>query len=88
MPLIRGRVVDRAGTPVSGAAIYVIAAPVSLPDVAQLSGEDGRFTLSVPAAGTYVVGARADPAGSGQTTLIVEGSQDTAGDIVLGDSLR
>jgi hypothetical protein len=62
--LIRGRVADEGGRPVAGAAIVVSAAPRAMPDIAQLTGEDGAFTLAAPVSGRYVIGARAgDDAG-------------------------
>ena len=68
--LIRGRVADKDGRPVAGAAIYVSAAPGPMPDIAQLTGEDGGFTLAAPVAGRYVVGARAGDA-SGEAAVQV-----------------
>ena len=68
--LIRGRVVDDAGRPAAGAAVYVSASPRPMPDVAQLTGEDGGFTLAAPAPGRYVIGARAGTA-IGETAVEV-----------------
>lgn len=60
--LIRGTVADAAGGPAAGAAIYVSAAPRPMPDIAQLTGDDGRFVVAAPAPGRYVIGARAGDA--------------------------
>ena len=57
--LIRGHVADEGGGAVAGAAIYVSASPRPMPDIAQLTGDDGTFTLAAPAPGRYVIGARA-----------------------------
>ncbi len=54
MPLIRGRVQDRAG-PVADAAVSFAGGPVDLPDIAALTGPDGTFALNAPAPGAYEV---------------------------------
>ena len=58
--LIEGRVVDAAGAPVPMASVFFVEGPVALPDIAALTGPDGSFSLSVPGAGAYILGARAD----------------------------
>lgn len=63
MALIRGRVVDAAGRPVAGARVMVDAAPVAMPDIALLSGEDGGFVLAAPAPGAYRLRAVTDASG-------------------------
>jgi hypothetical protein len=57
--IIEGRVVTGRGEPVAAAAVYLAGGPVALPDVAQLTGPDGRFAFAVPAAGCYRVGVNA-----------------------------
>lgn len=69
--LIRGSVADESGRPAAGAAVYVTASPRPMPDIAQLTGEDGRFTLAAPAPGRYAIGARAGEA-TGEATVDVE----------------
>jgi hypothetical protein len=82
--VIRGRVVDTAGEPVSLAAIYVVSAPVPQQDIAQLSADDGTFALSASAAGRYVIGARSDTAGDGTMTVTVTAvDQEVRGEITL-----
>jgi hypothetical protein len=81
--LLKGRVVDRAGRPVSGAAIYFVAAPAPRPDIAMLSGEDGRFVLALEP-GKYVIGARSDTAGGGQAAIEIPDVPDVHAEIVLG----
>lgn len=56
--MIRGRVLDPRGQPVAGAAVHVVAAPAAMRDIAQLTGHDGCFDLSVAADGLYKIGAR------------------------------
>ena len=58
--LISGTVVGHTGRPVAGARVYFVGGPGSFPDVAALTGDDGRFALSAPAAGTYEVQVQAD----------------------------
>jgi hypothetical protein len=52
---IAGRVVDKNGQPVAGARVYLERAPVAVPDIAQLTGRDGRFSMTAPAPGLYRV---------------------------------
>ena len=59
MAVLKGRLVDESGRPVSSGTVYFISGPVALPDVAQLASADGAFVLSVPAPGRYRIGARA-----------------------------
>ena len=56
---IDGRVTDAEGRPLPGASVYVVVAPVAMPDIAQLTGPDGGFQLAAPAAGTYRIGIAA-----------------------------
>jgi hypothetical protein len=49
---------DSARQPTPGASVYVVSAPRSLPDVALLTDEAGRFVLTAPFPGDYVIGAR------------------------------
>ncbi len=69
--LVTGRVLDVHGQPVAGARLLWLAAPVALPDVALLSGADGSFTLSVPAAGAYRLRASSDGLGQADAVLQV-----------------
>ena len=62
MPLIRGRVVDRAGHPVAGARVMVTEGPAPMPDIAMLTGEDGRFAMAVPVPGRWRLLAATDDA--------------------------
>jgi phage baseplate assembly protein gpV len=57
--LIRGVARDSAGRVLEGAVVVVAAAPVDLPDIAALTGDDGTFVLSAPAAGRYRLEVRA-----------------------------
>ncbi|MFP2927239.1 carboxypeptidase-like regulatory domain-containing protein [Pyxidicoccus sp. 3LG] len=57
--IVSGRVVGPDGQGVAGASVYFVQAPVALPDIAQHTGADGRFSLSVPVAGRYRLGVNA-----------------------------
>jgi protocatechuate 3,4-dioxygenase beta subunit len=59
MTLVSGNVLDDAGQPVQGARVFFTQAPVSVPDVAQVTGADGRFSMAAPAPGTYAIEVRA-----------------------------
>jgi hypothetical protein len=50
-----GRVVDAAGTPVAEVSISIVDGPGSFPDLASLSGADGRFVLHDLQLGTYTL---------------------------------
>jgi hypothetical protein len=58
--LVDASVTDPAGRPVAQARVYVVDAPVALPDVAMLTGADGTFRLALPAPGVYRIGISAD----------------------------
>lgn len=50
-----GVVKDKNGNPVSQARVSFVAGPVPLPDIAALTNDDGKFVLSMPVAGEYVI---------------------------------
>ncbi|HEX8526059.1 carboxypeptidase-like regulatory domain-containing protein [Allosphingosinicella sp.] len=75
MPTVTGRVTGPDGGPVAGAVIFVVAAPVPLPDIARLTGTDGSFDVDVPARGTYVIGANGPDGGRSDVEVEV-GSSD------------
>ena len=51
---------DEQRRPLGGARVYVVSAPVSMPDVALLTDEQGAFALAAPVAGTYRIGIAAE----------------------------
>jgi hypothetical protein len=56
---LSGKVASADGTPIRGAAVYVVESPSPVQDIAQLTGEDGRFSISVPQPGNYRLGVNA-----------------------------
>jgi uncharacterized GH25 family protein len=68
---IRGNVIDPHGRPVAEATVYIVSAPVNMPDVAQLTDDHGQFIISAPVAGRYTVGVRSDTWGLVQTDVEV-----------------
>jgi hypothetical protein len=72
---IRGVVRSADGRPLPGARVAFVEGPVALPDVAALSAEDGRFTLTAPARGRYRIAAFADDAPAMETVVDVDGPE-------------
>jgi hypothetical protein len=73
--VLKGRLVDESGRPVPSGTVYFISGPVALPDIAQSTGADGAFVLSVPAAGRYRIGARAPGFTPGEADVDVLGDE-------------
>ena len=69
--LITGRVTDGAGRPVAEAAVSFVAAPGPVPDIAAVTGADGRFALRAPMPGEYVVAATGPGELTGRVTVVV-----------------
>ena len=72
--VIEGVVADSAGRGIGHASVYVVSAPVEMPDVAARTDENGRFRLSAPAPGDYRLAATA----AGFTTASVPVTVDAA----------
>jgi protocatechuate 3,4-dioxygenase beta subunit len=60
VPIIQGQIVDPEGQPVAEAAVYFVSAPVNMPDIAQLTDSEGKFTVQVAQPGKYTLGVRSD----------------------------
>lgn len=74
--LISGAICNLRGKPVADARVYVTDGPVPLPDIAALTDADGRFALSVPAAGSYTFECSAEGFAPKRVTLnVVSGQQ-------------
>jgi len=57
---IFGVVRDDQGQPVANARASFISGPGNLPDIAALTDEDGKFSLTAPGAGDYTIQIYAD----------------------------
>ena len=72
LAVISGVVLDSAGNPLADARVYFVEGPGPLPDIAALTDAQGRFQLSAPGSGLYVVAVAADgPAGVVRQTIPV-----------------
>lgn len=78
MAVIRGRVVDPQGQPVAQAAVYIVSSPANMPDIAQLTDEQGQFAMSARVPGLYTVGARSDDWGVAKTDIEVRGEEEVS----------
>ena len=63
------------GEPVREASIYFVSAPVNMPDIAQLTDDQGQFTLSLSAKGHYVLGVSSDEWETTQTPIEIHGDE-------------
>jgi hypothetical protein len=68
--VVSGKVLDALGQTVPGARVFVREAPGAVPDIALLTGDDGRFTLSLPELGRYELACYSDALGT--TSAVVE----------------
>ena len=80
--VIRGVVRDAAGAAVAQASVFFVRGPGRLPDVAALTDGQGRFALTAPRAGDYVIGSYADASGAAQVAVAV-GIDDVVIEITL-----
>ena len=72
--IIPGEVRDSDGKAVLGARVYFSGGPGNYPDIAALTGPDGRFTLSAPIQGTYTIECDADGFQKKRVTATVTGA--------------
>ncbi len=75
--MIAGVVRDQSGVSVSGARVYFTDSPAPTPDVAALSGADGRFALGTPVEGTYTLECSAEGFAPTQVTVVSGGENAT-----------
>lgn len=71
VPVVTGTVTDDAGRPLAEAAVAIAAAPGPVPDIAALTGPDGRFAIPAPEPGDYTLVATAPGERTGRVTVHV-----------------
>jgi Carboxypeptidase regulatory-like domain len=74
--IVAGVVRGPAGEPVPQARVFVARGPVPVPDIAALTDAEGRFALSLPAAGTYELACAAEGYLPTSATVEVTGEQE------------
>ena len=83
-----GYVRDAAGAPVEHARVAFADAPVPVPDVALLTGPDGRFALAAPAPGDYELAVAADGYTQARVAVDVRGDQPVDVAVTLDEEVR
>lgn len=83
MTAIEGQVRSRAGLPLPEARVYYEDAPVPVPDIVALTDHDGRFLLTAPVAGTYVLAVAMDGYETASIAVVVEREQSVLIDVAL-----
>lgn len=73
--VISGVVRGPDGKPVSNARVYFTDGPVPFPEIAALTDEGGKFSLTAPAPGEYVVSSAADDFAGKSSTVKVTGGK-------------
>lgn len=73
--IIRGTVRSRSGEPIVEARVYITKAPVSMPDIAALTNEQGEFSLHGPVPGSYHLECTAEGFLQESRTIVVEEGQ-------------
>lgn len=81
MVAIHGRVVDASGEPVAGAVVYVISAPVNVPDIAAITDANGSFSIGAPVAGHYRFGVNPGAGEPVSTEIMVAGTEDVFSEV-------
>lgn len=71
VPVVTGTVTDDAGQPLAEAAVAIAAAPGPVPDIAAMTGPDGRFAIPAPEPGDYTFVATASGERTGRVTVHV-----------------
>jgi Carboxypeptidase regulatory-like domain len=69
---IIGVVSDEEGRAMAEVTVTFLSAPVAVPDIAALTGPDGRFAVTAPASGSYTLVATTEGYAAEQVTVQVE----------------
>jgi hypothetical protein len=69
---LSGTVLDAGGAPLAGVRVMLARAPSATPDIALVTGADGRFLLGAPDPGLYEIAATA-PDGETRTARVEVG---------------
>jgi hypothetical protein len=69
--VIVGVVRDEAAAPVKDVRVYFTHAPVAIPDVAALTGADGKFMLGAPVDGSYTIECAAEGFDTVRRTVVI-----------------
>lgn len=75
MTRLLGTVTGPNGERIEEASVYFMEGPVPLPDIAQLTNEQGEFRMAAPVPGTYRIGVRA---GDGEPVEVTVEVRDEA----------
>lgn len=84
--LISGTVCDADGVPLADARVWIAKGPAPTKDVAILTDGEGKFVLSVRAAGDYEVACAADGYQSREVRVHVSPDSGGAADVRLARS--
>ncbi len=69
--VISGRVRDPSGHPIGEARVYFTEGPAAFPDIAAVTDDEGRFSVTAPAPGTYILECRAEGFAPKETAVTV-----------------
>lgn len=81
--LIEGRVHRADGSPVAEARVFITSGPVPTPDIAQLTDQEGRFTLFASAPGSYEIGCHAEGLAPARVEAVADGTDVIQVDIEM-----
>lgn len=76
MTRLLGTVTGPDGERIEEASVYFMEGPVPLPDIAQITNEQGEFRMAAPVPGTYRLGVRAGDAEPVEVTVEVRGEPE------------
>lgn len=85
MTRILGTVTGPNGEKITEASVYFMDGPVPLPDIAQITDDDGRFRLAAPVPGIYHIGVRGlDAETTAEITVEVHDEPEVEAQVRLG----